>query len=66
MLLLFGALALIFVAGPILMIWSLNTLFNLSIGYTLKTWFAAFVLTTVLTANRVNAKGWKQNVTEQN
>lgn len=36
-------LALIIV-GPLLTIWSLNTLFGLTIAYTLKTWFAAMVL----------------------
>lgn len=60
MLLFFGALALVFVAGPILMIWSLNTLFALDIAYTLKTWFAAFILTTLFTVN-VNTNRWKQN-----
>lgn len=30
--------------GPIAIIWGLNTLFNLSIAYTLKTWAAALVL----------------------
>jgi hypothetical protein len=30
--------------GPLLIIWSLNTLFALSIEYSLATWFAALVL----------------------
>lgn len=30
--------------GPFLTIWSLNTLFGFSIGYSLKTWFAALFL----------------------
>lgn len=30
--------------GPLLTIWSLNTLFGLSIAYTFKTWIAALVL----------------------
>lgn len=32
------------VLGPLLAIWSLNTLFGLSIAYTLKTWVAALLL----------------------
>ena len=34
----------IVVFGPLLIIWSLNTLFALSIEYSLSTWFAALVL----------------------
>jgi hypothetical protein len=30
--------------GPILSIWAVNTLFGLAIPFTVKTWFAAFVL----------------------
>ena len=30
--------------GPLLTIWSLNTLFGLKIAYTIWTWLAAFVL----------------------
>jgi hypothetical protein len=32
------------IAGPLLVIWSLNTLFATGIEYTLATWFAALVL----------------------
>lgn len=33
------------VFGPLLTIWSLNTLFpSLAIGYSIKTWFAALIL----------------------
>ena len=35
---------------PLLMIWSINTLFNTGIPYTLSTWFAAFVLTSAVTS----------------
>lgn len=39
------ALCLIFfLIGPFLLIWSMNTLFALSIPYTLKTWVAALLL----------------------
>jgi hypothetical protein len=34
----------IIIFGPLLIIWSLNTLFALSIEYSLSTWFAALVL----------------------
>lgn len=38
-------LGLFVIFGPLLAIWSVNTLFGLTIPYTLKTWFAAFWLT---------------------
>lgn len=41
------------VLGPIVVIWSLNTLFALAIPYTFKTWLATFFLTTVLSARSV-------------
>jgi hypothetical protein len=45
---LFGLVALIVlivVAGPLLLIWALNTLFPvLAIGYTVWTWLAALIL----------------------
>ena len=43
-LILIGIAVLLIVFGPLLAIWSLNTLFGLGIAYTLKTWFAALVL----------------------
>lgn len=36
---------LVILFGPLLAIWSLNTLFGIGIAYTLSTWFAALVLT---------------------
>ena len=35
---------------PILIIWSLNTLFGLGIAYTIKTWLATLILTGTLAA----------------
>ena len=35
---------------PILIIWSLNTLFALGIAYTIKTWVATLILTATLAA----------------
>ena len=35
---------LIIIFGPLLSIWGLNTLFALSIPYTIKTWFAMIVV----------------------
>lgn len=32
------------IVGPLIFIWSVNTLFGLTIGYTLKHWFAALIL----------------------
>tara|TARA_R100000808_G_C2146471_1_gene154383 strand:+ start:984 stop:1172 length:189 start_codon:yes stop_codon:yes gene_type:complete len=34
----------IFISGPLVTIWMLNTLFSVDIPYTLETWAAAFVL----------------------
>ena len=35
---------LLIIFGPFLSIWAVNTLFGLTIPFTLKTWFAALVL----------------------
>jgi hypothetical protein len=35
------------VFGPLALIWALNTLFGLSLPYTLTNWFAAFLLVAV-------------------
>lgn len=43
------AFALILIV-PILIIWSLNTLFSLGIAYTIKTWVATLILTVTLAA----------------
>ncbi len=48
--------AIFFVLGPIVVIWSLNTLFTLAIPYTFKTWLAAFILIMVLSARSVKVK----------
>lgn len=40
------------VIGPLLMIWSLNTLFALAIPYTLSTWVAATFLSALVAAGR--------------
>lgn len=42
----FGLIAIIF--GPICVIWALNTLFAFAIPFTLKTWAAALVLSSVV------------------
>jgi hypothetical protein len=43
--------------GPLLVIWSLNTLFPvLAIPYTLETWFATLVLNGMVFAGRRNSK----------
>ena len=47
----------IIIVGPILVIWSLNTLFPiLQIPYTLETWCATWLIPTVLKSN-VSFKG---------
>ncbi len=42
--LIIGIVGLVIAFGPLLSIWSVNTLFGLTIPFTLKTWFAALVL----------------------
>lgn len=51
----FLIIAFFVLVGPIALIWSLNTLFNLSIAYTAETWLAAFIISSVVTA-RVSSK----------
>lgn len=49
---------LLIVIGPILTIWSLNTLFPaLAIGYTFETWLAVILLGAALRANVSVKKG---------
>jgi hypothetical protein len=44
-LLIIAAVVALIIAGPLLVIWSLNTLFPaLGIAYTLETWVAALIL----------------------
>jgi hypothetical protein len=42
--LIFVIAILLIIFGPFLSIWAVNTLFGLTIPFTLKTWFAALVL----------------------
>lgn len=51
----FLIIAFFVLVGPIALIWSLNTLFNLSIVYTAETWLAAFIINSVVAA-RVSSK----------
>lgn len=45
------------IVGPLAIIWSLNTLFPvLAIPYTIWTWMAAFILTSVITKSGVKMK----------
>jgi hypothetical protein len=40
-----------FMAMPLLLIWSLNTLFNLGIVVSVSSWFAAMIIVGLLTSN---------------
>lgn len=51
----FLIIALFVLIGPIALIWSLNTLFNLAIAYTAETWLAAFIINSMIAA-RVSSK----------
>jgi hypothetical protein len=44
-------LVLYIVAGPLLLIWSLNTLFYLNILYTFNNWLAAYILMAILSVS---------------
>jgi hypothetical protein len=50
---LFGIAVGVIVFGPFITIWSLNTLFTLSIEYTLETWCAVVWLLTITFGNVV-------------
>ena len=41
------------IVGPFVTIWSLNTLFNTGIDYSLKTWFAVVFLSMVYNAKNL-------------
>lgn len=41
---LLGIIAIILLFGPLIAIWSINTLFELSIAYSFKNWFAMVIL----------------------
>lgn len=60
LILLIAVLILIIGAGPLITIWSLNALFGLSILYNFKTWFAAFWLTSIVVARKINFKNKEQ------
>jgi hypothetical protein len=41
---------LVLIAGPLLLIWILNTLFQLHLGYGIVEWFAAFLFLVIMFA----------------
>jgi hypothetical protein len=41
-----------FVFGPLIFIWAVNTLFTLTIEYTLLNWFAALLLGGIVSARK--------------
>ena len=48
-------LILVVILGPFLAIWSLNTLFSLEIPFTLETWAAAAILSSILSGGLVSS-----------
>jgi hypothetical protein len=49
--------AIIFIGGPLALIWAVNTLFpTLAIPYTLETWLAAFIIPAAFKANITTKK----------
>ena len=56
--LLFTLLVIVFAAFmPIALIWSINTLFELKIPYTVETWAAALVISSVFGTTGLKRKG---------
>lgn len=55
-LLILGLVVALFAFMPVAVIWSLNTLFGLSIVLTGKTWLAALVLSSVVGSSKVQFK----------
>jgi len=49
-------LIVVFVAGPLITIWAINTLFTLGIPLSLSTWASAFWLQLVLVGVKYNKK----------
>jgi hypothetical protein len=49
---------LVMLLGPLAAIWALNTLFALSIAYTLKSWLAMMVVSFVFGKSTISLK-WK-------
>ena len=52
----FGLILFAILIGPLLAIWSLNTLFGLSIAYSLKNMLAAFVLLALFGRSSITVK----------
>ena len=48
--------AIFVVVGPLITIWSLNTLFHTGIENNLETWAATFLLTGLITGSKLNGK----------
>ncbi len=48
-----GVLLLV-VVGPILGIWALNTLFGFSIEFTVKNWFAMFIIAGIFSSAKMS------------
>jgi len=48
---------LLFIVSPVLTIWSLNTLFNLEIVVTLKTWLATAILCSIVYGSTSSKNG---------
>lgn len=50
------AVVAVVVFGPIASIWAVNALFGTAIPFTLKTWAAALVLTSIVGGNKVTRR----------
>jgi hypothetical protein len=52
----FVLILLLFLIGPVLVIWSANTLFGLGIDYTLWTWLSVIILGSFFNSGRIGQK----------
>ena len=46
------AVIILIIVGPLITLWSVNTLFNTNIDYNMGTWAAAFWLTSMITTTK--------------
>lgn len=58
---LLGFFILLLIAGPLITIWSLNTLFGIGISYTFKTWLATMWLSLVTVGSISRRAGRRKN-----
>jgi len=51
-----GLIIVLFVFGPLATIWALNTIFNVGVAYSFKTWLATLVLCATVSGSGAKSK----------